>query len=68
MHHPLCLVELLTIAIRPLPPGACHNVQLEFLTLSTGVVGLAAVNIVDLESKETTQVIELPDIMVLEAV
>jgi len=49
-----------------LPPGACHNVQLEFLTLSTGVVGLAAVNIVDLETKETTQVTELPDVLVLD--
>jgi len=48
----------------PLPPGACHNVQLEFLTLSTGLVGLAAVHVVDLDSRETTQITELPDIMV----
>lgn len=48
----------------PLPPGACHNVQLEFLTLSTGLVGLAAVHVVDLDTRETTQITELPDIMV----
>lgn len=51
----------------PLPPGACHNVQLEFLTLSTGLVGLAAVHVVDLDSRETTQITELPDIMVIKA-
>ncbi|GAB7350957.1 hypothetical protein MBLNU459_g1461t1 [Dothideomycetes sp. NU459] len=55
------------VRIGPLPPGACHNVQLEFLTLSTGVVGLAALNIVDLESKEITQITELPDVLVLDA-
>ncbi|CAD0094449.1 unnamed protein product [Aureobasidium mustum] len=48
----------------PLPPGACHNVQLEFLTLSTGLVGLAAVHVVDLDSRETTQITELPDVLV----
>lgn len=48
----------------PLPPGACHNVQLEFLTLSTGLVGLAAVHVIDLDTRETTQITEMPDIMV----
>ena len=51
-------------SLRPLPPGACHNVQLEFLTLSTGLVGLAAVHVIDLDTRETTQITELPDIMV----
>jgi hypothetical protein len=49
----------------PLPPGACHSVQLEFLTLSTGLVGLAAVHVVDLDTRETTQITELPDITVV---
>jgi hypothetical protein len=57
-RHPL------TLLFSPLPPGACHNVQLEFLTLSTGWVGLAAVHVVDLDTRETTQITELPDIMV----
>ncbi|KAI4715951.1 hypothetical protein E4T48_07860 [Aureobasidium sp. EXF-10727] len=52
------------VRVGPLPPGACHNVQLEFLTLSTGLVGLAAVHVVDLETRETTQITDLPDIMV----
>ncbi|THY01317.1 hypothetical protein D6C98_03803 [Aureobasidium pullulans] len=52
------------VRVGPLPPGACHNVQLEFLTLSTGLVGLAAVHVVDLDTRETTQITELPDIMV----
>ncbi|KAG9540514.1 hypothetical protein KCU79_g19046, partial [Aureobasidium melanogenum] len=52
------------VRVGPLPPGACHNVQLEFLTLSSGLVGLAAVHVVDLDSRETTQITELPDIMV----
>ncbi|KAG9598299.1 hypothetical protein KCU77_g5628, partial [Aureobasidium melanogenum] len=54
------------VRVGPLPPGACHNVQLEFLTLSSGLVGLAAVHVVDLDSRETTQITELPDIMVSE--
>ncbi|KAI5236807.1 hypothetical protein E4T43_08357 [Aureobasidium subglaciale] len=53
------------VRVGPLPPGACHNVQLEFLTLSTGLVGLAAVHVVDLDTRETTQITELPDIRVL---
>ncbi|KAG9638412.1 hypothetical protein KCU64_g13818, partial [Aureobasidium melanogenum] len=52
------------VRVGPLPPGACHNVQLEFLTLSSGLVGLAAVHVVDLDSRETTQITELPDIIV----
>ncbi|KAI5205482.1 hypothetical protein E4T39_02995 [Aureobasidium subglaciale] len=52
------------VRVGPLPPGACHNVQLEFLTLSTGLVGLAAVHVVDLDTRETTQITELPDIRV----
>lgn len=55
------------INTRPLPPGTCHNIQLEFLALSEGTVGLSAVHIVDLESKETTEVTDLPDILVLDA-
>lgn len=58
-----CSMSLL-ILFSPLPPGACHNVQLEFLTLSTGLVGLAAVHVVDLDSRETTQITELPDVLV----
>lgn len=51
---------------RPLPPGACHSTQLEFLTLSSGTVGLASVSVVDLDSRETVQIIELPDVLVTE--
>lgn len=57
----------LLITRSPLPPGACHTVSLEFLTLSPGVVGLAAVQIVDLETKETAQITDLPRILVSDA-
>ncbi|KAL1306666.1 hypothetical protein AAFC00_005338 [Neodothiora populina] len=55
------------VRIGPLPPGTCHNVQLEFLALSPGFVSLAALHIIDLETKETIEVTDLPEIEVLDS-
>ncbi|KAJ9630737.1 hypothetical protein H2203_001261 [Taxawa tesnikishii (nom. ined.)] len=54
------------VRVGPLLPGACHSTQLEFLALSPGTLGLAAVSVVDLETKETVQITDLPDVVVLE--
>lgn len=40
--------------------------QLEFLALSRGFVGLSAIQIVDLELKETHEITDLPVIEVLD--
>lgn len=52
--------------VGPLAPGACHDIQLEFLALSSGVVGLEALTIVDLDSRETVHITELPDVVAVE--
>jgi len=52
--------------VGPLAPGACHDVQLEFLALSSGVVGLEALTILDLDSRETVHITELPDVVAVE--
>ncbi|GAB7338745.1 hypothetical protein MBLNU457_5456t1 [Dothideomycetes sp. NU457] len=52
--------------VGPLAPGACHDVQLEFLALSPGVVGLEALTILDLDSRETVHITELPDVVALD--
>lgn len=41
--------------------------QLEFLALSRGFVGLSAIHIVDLESRETHEITDLPEIEVISA-
>lgn len=65
-HHRYGEVVCLNADVRvgPLPPGTCHNVGLEFLTLSKGVVGLAAIHVVDLDTKESIEVTDdLPAIL-----
>lgn len=52
--------------VGPLAPGACHDVQLEFLALSSGVVGLEALTILDLDSRETVHITELPDVVAVQ--
>lgn len=54
------------VKIGPLLPGACHNTSLDFLALSTGVVGLESVSVVDVDTKETVHVVELPEIVAYE--
>ncbi|TPX07011.1 uncharacterized protein E0L32_011079 [Thyridium curvatum] len=51
--------------VGPLAPGACHVVELRFLALKAGVVGVEAIRVVDLGSQEHVDVRELP-IMVVE--
>ncbi|KAL0936571.1 uncharacterized protein CTRU02_208786 [Colletotrichum truncatum] len=50
--------------VGPLAPGACHVVDLEFLPLKEGIVGIEAVRIIDLGSQEHVDVRELPIIFV----
>lgn len=50
--------------VGPLAPGACHVVELQFLALREGIVGLEAVRVVDLGSQEHVDIRDLPSTIV----
>jgi hypothetical protein len=52
------------VRVGPLAPNACAVVELRFLALKEGVVGLEAVRVVDLVSQEHADVRELPLVVV----
>ena len=49
--------------VGPLMPGACHNLALEFLALSPGIIDLESLTIVDIDTRETVHITELPDVV-----
>ncbi|KAF5630825.1 TRAPP trafficking subunit trs65 domain protein [Fusarium sp. NRRL 52700] len=50
--------------VGPLAPGACHVVELQFIALQEGVVGLEAMRVVDLGSQEHVDIRDLPTMLV----
>ncbi|UKZ51628.1 hypothetical protein TrVGV298_005389 [Trichoderma virens] len=50
--------------VGPVAPGACHVVELQFLALGEGVVGLEAIRVVDLGSQEHVDIGDLPTMIV----
>ncbi|KAK1757478.1 TRAPP trafficking subunit Trs65-domain-containing protein [Echria macrotheca] len=52
------------VRIGPLAPRACAVVELRFLALREGIVGIEAVRVVDLGSQEHVDVRELPTVLV----
>ena len=46
--------------VGPLAPGSCHVVDLQFLALTEGLVGIEAVRVVDMSSQEHVDVRDLP--------
>ncbi|RKL43409.1 hypothetical protein BFJ72_g4233 [Fusarium proliferatum] len=50
--------------VGPLAPGACHVVELQFLALQQGVVGLEAMRVVDLGSQEHVDIRDIPTMLV----
>ncbi|KAL7936259.1 TRAPP trafficking subunit Trs65 domain-containing protein [Trichoderma chlorosporum] len=50
--------------VGPVAPGACHVVELQFLALREGVVGLEAIRVVDLGSQEHVDIGDLPTMIV----
>lgn len=53
------------VRVGPLAPNACHVVELRFLALSEGIVGIECVRVLDLGNQEHVDVRELP-LMVVE--
>lgn len=47
----------------PLLPGACHSTELKLLALVPGALHLEAVRLVDMNTNETTDIRDLPDIV-----
>jgi len=52
------------VRIGPLAPNACAVVELRFLALREGILGVEAVRVVDLGSQEHVDVRELPTVLV----
>lgn len=52
------------VRVGPLAPGSCHVVELRFMAVKTGILGIEAVRIVDLNSGEHVDIREVPTIIV----
>ncbi|KAL2756213.1 hypothetical protein ACRALDRAFT_1042683 [Sodiomyces alcalophilus JCM 7366] len=50
--------------VGPLNPGACHVVELKFVALRAGIVGMEAIRVVDLGTQEHVDVRDLPIMIV----
>ena len=50
--------------VGPLAPSACYEVELRFMALKVGIVGIEAVRAVDLGSQEHVDIKDLPSILV----
>ncbi|KAI9928783.1 hypothetical protein MW887_002001 [Aspergillus wentii] len=50
------------IRVGPLLPGTCHSTELKLLPLALGSLHLEAVRLVDVNTNETTDIRDLPDI------
>jgi len=50
--------------VGPLAPSACHEVELTFMALKVGIVGVEAVRVVDLGTQEHVDIQDLPSILV----
>jgi hypothetical protein len=50
--------------VGPLAPSACYEVELKFMALKIGIVGIEAVRVVDLGSQEHVDIKDLPSILV----
>lgn len=46
--------------IGPLAPGSCHAVELQFLALREGIVGVEAIRVIDLVTQEHVDIRDLP--------
>lgn len=53
------------VRIGPLASGACFETQLKFRTMSTGVLNLGTMRVLDLDTRQVVDVRELPDIVAL---
>ncbi|TAQ88495.1 hypothetical protein B7494_g3197 [Chlorociboria aeruginascens] len=50
--------------VGPLAPSACYEVELKFMALKAGVLGIEAVRVVDLATQEHVDIKDLPSIVI----
>merc|ERR1711977_759154 len=50
--------------VGPLAPSACYDVELKFMALKVGIVGVEAVRVIDLGTQEHVDIKDLPSIIV----
>ena len=50
--------------VGPLAPGACHVVEMQFLAVQEGIVGMEAIRVVDLGSQEHVDIRDLPTMII----
>lgn len=55
--------DLILTLLSPLLPGTCHSTEIKLLPLATGPLHLEAVRLVDVNTNETTDIRDLPDIV-----
>ncbi|KAK4543703.1 hypothetical protein LTR36_005348 [Oleoguttula mirabilis] len=56
------------VRIGPMPSGACFETEMNFRVLTSGVLDFGIVRILDLDSRQTVDVSQLPDVISLEAI
>lgn len=56
------------VRIGPILPGACFETEINFRVLASGVLDLGVIRIEDLDTRQTVDIGELPDVVALEAV
>jgi len=62
--EPAELVPLVNdVRVGPLMPSACHTAELKFVALTTGLLGVEGIRVIDLNTNETTDCRELPCIV-----
>ncbi|KAM0723129.1 hypothetical protein Q7P37_001329 [Cladosporium fusiforme] len=54
------------VRIGPVTAGACFETSLKYHTTGAGMLGFGTIRIIDLESRQTLDVAELPDVVALE--
>ena len=54
------------VRIGPLPPDATYETRLKFRAMTTGILDVGIIRIVDVDTRQTVDVKELPDIIALE--
>ena len=52
------------VRVGPLAPSACHIIELRFMALKSGVIGLDAVRVIDMATQEHVDITDLPSIVV----
>ena len=59
----LVIRESVLTGDRPLMPSACHTTELRFVPLTTGLLTLDGVRVIDMNTNETTECKDLPSIV-----